>query len=197
MMHPAVAILEFSSVAIGIQAGDAMVKRAELGVLSTGTAQPGKYLVLVAGDVGSVEEAVAAGQEQGADYLLDTVFLPDIHPDVVGAIKGDRSLSDEESLGVIETTTVAAIVKASDAAVKAAAVTMTQIEMADGLGGKGYGLFAGNLSDVEAAVEAGTAAIKTEQLLAEVVIAQLHEEMRQDVIESPYFWERTRKLEEK
>ncbi len=116
---------------------------------------------------------------------------------MVAAIKGDRSLSDEESLGVIETTTVAAIVKASDAAVKAAAVTMTQIEMADGLGGKGYGLFAGNLSDVEAAVEAGTAAIKTEQLLAKVVIAQLHEEMRQDVIESPYFWERTRKLEEK
>ena len=195
-MHPAVAILEFSSVAIGIQAGDAMVKRAQLGVLSTGTAQPGKYLVLVAGDVGSVEEAVAAGQEQGADYLLDKVFLPDIHPDVVAAIRGNRSLSAEESLGVIETTTVAGIIQAADAAVKAAMVTMTQIEMADGLGGKGYALFAGKLSDVEAAVEAGAAAINADQLLAKVVIAQLHEEMRQDVIESPYFWERTRKLED-
>ena len=195
-MHPAVAILEFSSVAIGIQAGDAMVKRAPLGVLSSGTAQPGKYLVLVAGDVASVEESVAAGLELAAEYLLDTVFLPDIHPDVVAAIRGDRSLSDEESLGVIETTTVAGIIQAADAAVKAARVTMTQIEMADGLGGKGYALFAGNLSDVEAAVDAGTGAITTEQLLAHVVIPQLHEEMRQDVIESPYFWERTRNLED-
>ena len=196
-MHPAVAILEFSSVAIGIQAGDAMIKRAPLGALSTGTAQPGKYLVLVAGDVGSVEESLIAGQELAGEYLLDSVFLPDIHPDVVAAIKGNRSLSDEESLGVIETTTVAGIIQAADAAVKAATVTMTQIEMADGLGGKGYALFAGNLGDVQAAVEAGISAISAEQLLAQVVIAQLHEEMRQDVIESPYFWERTRKLEDK
>lgn len=196
-MHPAVAILEFSSVAIGIQAGDAMIKRAPLGVLSTGTAQPGKYLVLVAGDVGSVEESLIAGQELAGEYLLDSVFLPDIHPDVVAAIKGNRSLSDEESLGVIETTTVAGIIQAADAAVKGATVTMTQIEMADGLGGKGYALFAGNLGDVQAAVEAGISAISVEQLLAQVVIAQLHEEMRQDVIESPYFWERTRKLEDK
>ncbi len=129
--------------------------------------------------------------------MLDSVFLPDIHPDVVAAIKGNRSLSDEESLGVIETTTVAGIIQAADAAVKAATVTMTQIEMADGLGGKGYALVAGNLGDVQAAVEAGTSAISAEQLLAQVVIAQLHEEMRQDVIESPYFWERNRKLEDK
>jgi microcompartment protein CcmL/EutN len=196
-MHPAVAILEFSSVAIGIQAGDAMIKRAPLGALITGTAQPGKYLVLVAGDVGSVEESLVAGRELAEEYLLDSVFLPDIHPDVVAAIKGNRSLSDEESLGVIETTTVAGIIQAADAAVKAATVTMTQIEMADGLGGKGYALFAGNLGDVQAAVEAGISAISAEQLLAQVVIAQLHEEMRQDVIESPYFWERNRKLEDK
>lgn len=195
-MQPAVAILEFSSVAIGIQAGDAMVKRAQLEALRTGTAQPGKYLVLVAGDVGNVEEAVAAGDEIGSAHLVDIVFLPDIHPDVVAAIKGDRSLSDEQSLGVIETTTVAGIIEAADAAVKAAAVTMSQIEMADGLGGKGYALFAGNLSDVEAAVEAGTQAVTSERLLAHVVIAQLHEEMRQDIMESPYFWERTRKLED-
>ncbi len=193
-MNPALAILEFSSVAIGIEAGDAMIKRASLGALSTGTAQPGKYFVLVAGEVGDVEESIAAGLEVGGDYLVDTVFLPDIHPDVVTAIKGDRSLADEESLGVIETTTVAGIIEAADAAVKAASVTMSQIEMADGLGGKGYALFAGDLPDVQAAVAAGVNAVTAEQLVAEVVIAQLHDEMRQDVIDSPYFWERNRKL---
>lgn len=193
-MHPALAILEFSSVAIGIEAGDAMIKRASLGALSTGTAQPGKYLVLIGGDVGSVEESIAAGLEVAGDHLVDTVFLPDVHPDVVTAIKGDRSFADEGSLGVIETTTVAGIIEAADAAVKAASVTMSQIEMADGLGGKAYALFAGDLPDVQAAVAAGVNAVNAEQLVAEVVIAQLHDEMRQDVIDSPYFWERNRKL---
>lgn len=189
-MNPALAILEFSSIAIGIEAGDAMVKRAPLGVIHSGTVQPGKYIVLIAGDVASVEESLAAGRTVGGDAIVDTVFLPDIHPDVVAAMQGDRTFDDGEALGVIETTTVAGIVEAADAAVKGATVTAAQIEMADGLGGKGYALFGGVLSEVEAAVAAGVAALSPGQLVADVVISQLHEEMREDVVASPYFWER-------
>ena len=103
---------------------------------------------------------------------------------------------DGEALGVIETHTVAGIIAAADAAVKAATVTAAQIEMADGLGGKGYALFGGVVSEVEVAVEAGVAALEPAQLVAQVVIPQLHDEMREDVIESPYFYERIRDLGE-
>lgn len=189
-MHPAIAILEFASIAVGIEAGDAMVKRAPLGVIQSGTVQPGKYLVLVAGDVASVDEALAAGHEVGGDAIVDRVFLPDVHPDVVAAMQGDRTFGDGESLGIIETTTVAAVIESADAAVKGATVTVAQIEMADGLGGKGYVLFGGVLSEVEAAVDAGVAALSPAQLVASVVISQLHDEMRDDVVASPFFWER-------
>lgn len=189
-MNPALAILEFSSIATGIEAGDAMVKRAPLGVIHSGTVQPGKYIVLIAGEVASVEESLDAGRAVGGDAIVDTVFLPDIHPDVVAAMQGDRTFDEGEALGVIETATVAAIIEAADAAVKGATVTAAQIEMADGLGGKGYALFGGVLSEVEAAVAAGVAALSPDQLVADVVISQLHEEMREDVIASPYFWER-------
>ena len=192
--NPAVALLEFASIAVGIEAGDAMIKRAPLGVINSGTVQPGKYLVLIAGDVASVEESVAAGSAVAGEALVDIVFLPDIHPEVVAAIQGDRNFGDGEALGIIETHTVAGIIEAADAAVKAATVTAAQIEMADGLGGKGYALFGGVVSEVEAAVEAGVAALKPAQLVAQVVIPQLHEEMREDVVDSPYFYERIRDL---
>ena len=191
-MNPAIALVEFDSVAVGIEAGDAMVKRAPLGLIQSGTVQPGKYIVLIAGDVASVEESLAAGRAVGNKAIIDTVFLADIHPDVVAAIRGDRQFEDGEALGVIETRTVAGVIEAADAAVKGATVTAAQIELADGLGGKGYVLLGGVLSEVEAGVAAGVAAITAQQLIASVVIPQLHGEMRDDVIASPFFSERVR-----
>ena len=46
-----------ASIAAGILAGDAMVKRATLDVVHAGTVHPGRFLVLVGGSVGEVEEA--------------------------------------------------------------------------------------------------------------------------------------------
>jgi len=46
-MQPAIALLEFDSIAIGVRAGDAMVKRAPVEITYAGTVHPGKYLVLV------------------------------------------------------------------------------------------------------------------------------------------------------
>jgi microcompartment protein CcmL/EutN len=191
-MDPCVAIIEFDSIAVGIEAGDAMVKRATLGVIHSGTVQPGKYIVLIAGDVASVEESLAAGRGIGNEAIIDTVFLPDIHPEVVAAIRGGREFQDGEALGIIETRTVAAVIEAADAAVKGATVTAARIELADGLGGKGYALFGGVLSEVEAGVAAGVAAIKPSQLIASTVIPQLHDEMRDDVIAGPFFSDRIR-----
>jgi microcompartment protein CcmL/EutN len=189
-VNPALALIEFDSIAVGIEAGDAMVKRAPLGLIQSGTVQPGKYIVLIAGDVASVEESLAAGSDLGGDAIVDTVFLPDIHPEVVAAMQGGRDFGEGEALGVIETRTVAAVIGAADAAVKGAAVTAAQIEMADGLGGKGYVLFGGVLSEVEAAVAAGVAALNGPQLIASVVIPQLHDEMREDVVASAFFRDR-------
>ena len=62
MIEPALALLEFNSIAAGIQAADAMVKRAPIDVIKAGTVQPGKYLVLIGGQVADVDESLAAGR---------------------------------------------------------------------------------------------------------------------------------------
>jgi microcompartment protein CcmL/EutN len=177
-MQPALALLELDSIAVGIETGDAMAKRSPIDVLYAGTVHPGRYLVLVAGAVADVEEALEAGTALAEGYLLDTVLLPNVHPEVVAAIRGERRPGAGEALGVIETPTVASIIDAADAGVKGARVRLLELRLADGLGGKGYLLFDGPVAEVEAAVEIGGARIAGTGGTVRRVVSQLHAEMR-------------------
>ena len=170
-----------------------MAKRASLSSLHAGSVQPGKYLVLAGGEVGEVEEARIAGRDRGRPALVDEIYLPEVHSEVVEALTGTRRPTLGEALGVVETRTVPAIIGAADAGIKAATVKILEIRVADGLGGKGYVLFSGQLHDVEAAVEAAVATLSSrDQLIACVVIPQLHPEMLENLDSSPEFVSRTR-----
>jgi microcompartment protein CcmL/EutN len=179
---PAVGLLEFSSIATGIVAGDAMVKSSPVGSIYAGTVHPGKYLVLVSGDTASVGEALDVGRDVGAGALLDSLFLPDIHPAVTGSIVVgvDVAWGEDEALGIVETHTVAAAIEAADAGVKAAEVEVGAVRLADGLGGKGYVLFFGVVADVQAAMEAAAARV-ADRLVAHTVIPQLHDAMAENL----------------
>ena len=172
--YPALALLEFKSIAVGIEAGDAMVKHAPIDRIVTGTVQPGNYLVMVTGSVATVEEAVKAGKESGKSWLLDSLFLPNIHPEVVNAIAGKQHPAAADALGIIETHTVASAIHAADAGLKGAEVSLVQLRIADGLGGKGLTMFHGLVADVEAAVEIGTA-VSRSHLLRHIIIPQLQQ----------------------
>ncbi|MCP3964643.1 MAG: BMC domain-containing protein [bacterium] len=192
-MRPAIGLLELSSIAVGILAGDAMVKRSPVEVIHAGTVHPGKYLVLVGGEVAHVEEALPAGREIGAAVLLDEIFLPDAHPQVAAALRGRRLAAGGEALGVVETRTVAAILGAADRGVKGADVALSELRVADDLGGKAYCLFDGTVAEVEAAVEAAASGLaRPELLVSRVVIPRLHEEMAENLDASGEFIPRVR-----
>lgn len=191
MFDPALSLIEFSSIAAGIQAADAMVKRAPIDVIQAGTVQPGKYLVLVGGMTADVEESLAAGVDVGGDAILDIVYLPQVHPGVVEALRGQRSPEPTDALGVLETTSVAAAIRAADAGIKGAEVDLLEVRLADGLGGKGIVLYSGLVADVEIAVDHGVRSLeRKDQLLRQVVIPQLHEEMWDNLSQATRFSER-------
>jgi microcompartment protein CcmL/EutN len=193
VIEPALALLELDSISAGIAAGDAMAKRAPIDVLRAGTVHPGKYLVLVGGSVGDVEEALSAGREAGAAAILDVVFLPNAHPELIAAIGGTCREATGEALGVIETATVAAIIEAADAGLKGARVRLVELRLADDLGGKGYLLFDGPVGEVEAAVEIGAGRIAGAAGLVIRVIPQLHAEMAVNLAADARFHERVRR----
>jgi len=150
---PAIALLEFSSVAAGTFAADRMVKKAEIPLLRVGTVQPGKYLVLVAGGEAEVMLAHQAGIDAGGPQVTDDVLLPDVHARVAGAIDGQRNVGEYDAITVLETSSIPAVVRATDAAVKGARVELLELRLGDGLGGKGVALLTGERADVEAAIE--------------------------------------------
>ncbi len=191
-IEPALGLLELDSIAAGIAAGDAMAKRAPIDVIRAGTVHPGKYLVLVGGAVADVEEAMEAGREVGAASVLDVLVLPNVHPDVVPAMRGGRGGASGEALGIIETATVAAILAAADAGLKGARVRLVELRLADDLGGKGYLLFDGAVADVEAAVEIGVGRIAGSPGVSQRVIPRLHADMAVNLAADPRFAARVR-----
>ncbi|MBU0640669.1 MAG: BMC domain-containing protein [Planctomycetes bacterium] len=192
--YPAIALLEFDSIASGTTAGDAMVKAAPIDRIQAGTIHRGRYLVLVGGSVAAVEEALMAGLRVGGGSVLDRVLLPDVHDEVHDAILGTRRDDRYDALGIIETETVAATVQASDAAVKGAAVHVREIRLGDGLGGKGIVWCTGAVADVQAAIDIGTGAIADRQTAPwSTIIPALHEEMQREIRATSRFRRSARK----
>ena len=168
--YTAVGMVEFNSIAAGIDAADQMVKTAQVDPLFFKTICPGKFVAAVTGDVAAVSASVNAGRETHADALVDWFIIPNIHRDVIGALAGATTVSERGALGIIETFSAASIVVASDAAVKAADVQLLDVRVALGLGGKGYALMTGDVAAVNAAVEAGSASAAESGLLVSKVV---------------------------
>ncbi len=154
-MGPALGILELRSIARGYFTLDAMTKRAEVAVLHAEPVSPGKYWIAVTGGEAEVQESMQAGVETAGDARLDHTLLTYAHDDVLAAVRdGVRAKVPRDALGVLETATMASSIRAADAALKCAAVTLVDLHLARGIGGKGYLVVTGELSDVEAALDA-------------------------------------------
>jgi microcompartment protein CcmL/EutN len=183
MMEPAIALIETNSVAAGILAGDAMVKKAVVQLLEARPVCPGKFLVLIGGEVGPVSESYEVGLATAADTLVDQLLLPNVHRSVFPALMSASPPRGDEALGIVETVTAAVCIVAADAAAKATDVQLLEVRLANGLGGKSFVLMEGTVADVEASVAAGVELVKQEGLLVrEVVIPQLHEQMRERIL---------------
>jgi microcompartment protein CcmL/EutN len=161
-----------------VESADAMVKTAKVRLLASNPVCPGKYVILVGGEVAEVNAAVAAGTTTAADTLVDTLVIPNLHPQVLEAFTASTAPEKVDAIGMIETFSMAAAIVAGDAAVKSAQVTLLEIRLARALGGKGYVLLTGEVSAVRAAVDAGIR-VAGEQglLLGSTVIPSPHPDL--------------------
>lgn len=171
--------LEFSSIAIGILALDEMVKIAPIKIVEARTICPGKYLIVFSGDVASVEYSFNKGYETGKNSVIDSLFLPMIHQDVIPAIGNIVKTENWDAIGIIETLSVVSSIEAADIAAKVGGVKIIEVRLAIGFGGKSYVKIMGSLDEVQAAMEAGSAKAKANgQLCMETLIPQPHIEIK-------------------
>ena len=81
-------LLETNSIARGVIAGDAMLKAAEVTLLRAGAICPGKYTVVIYGEVAAVAASMDAGKNYAGEFLIDDLIIASLDPQVVQAITG-------------------------------------------------------------------------------------------------------------
>ena len=154
----AIGILESNSIAKGIEAADAVLKAADTALLYAKPVCPGKYTILFYGDVAAVNASLDAGAAVIDAHLVDSVVIPRIHPQVIQAISLSTAPDGVNAVGVMEFFSVTAAVYAADAAAKAADVTLLDVRLGVGIGGKSFAVLTGEVAAVEEAVRCGMAA---------------------------------------
>ena len=174
---PAVGLVETSSIARGLVVADAMVKRALVTLALARPVTPGKHVVVVTGDVGEVDEAMKTGTATAAHTLVDSLYLPQAHATLLAALQHGCGEPPIDSLGIVETFSVAAALVGADAACKASGVALVELRLADGLGGKAYFVVTAELDLVEAALAAAQQTIEPGLLLTREIIARPHADL--------------------
>ena len=175
--YPTIAVIEFNSIADGIFCTDALLKKAPIAMIKSGTVSRGRYLIILGGSTGSVEESLNEALEVGKASHLDHAFLPDVHSQVHDAVLGQRQPLIQDAVAILETDTVAANVRAAEAALKGTKVRLTELRLAEyEMSGKAISVFTGELHEVEAAMElAGDFLRGRKEYVQHRIICQPHE----------------------
>ena len=182
MKKTSIGLVELTSIAAGYQVADAMLKAAEVELLLSRSICSGKYLVLIGGDVAGVASSVEAGASAAHGCVGDTLVIPNVHA-VFPAIAGSSQVSLLEALGIVESFSVASLIEAADAAVKAAKVQLIEVRLAMALGGKAFVSMTGEVSAVQAAVDVAAAVVAGKGLLVNrVVIPAPRQELLTEIV---------------
>ncbi len=170
MQLNAIGLIELNSIAAGVDVTDNMLKTADVELLVGRTICSGKYMIIVGGGVAAVRSSVQSGVEQWQGAVIDSIVIPNVHPSVFPAISGANLVKEFGALGIIESFSVASLLKAADTAVKTASVQLLEIRLAMALGGKAFVSMTGDVSAVRAAVDAGAAEVAEKGLLVNKVV---------------------------
>jgi microcompartment protein CcmL/EutN len=169
-MKNSIGLIELSSIAAGFEVADAMLKAADVELVLARTICSGKYMILIRGDVAGVKASVEAGVGTGSFSVIGSFVIPNVHESIFPAISGTTKVEGLEALGVVESFSVAAMIEAADAAVKAADVQLLELRLAMALGGKAFMTLTGKVSAVESAVDAGARVVADKGMLVNRVV---------------------------
>jgi microcompartment protein CcmL/EutN len=178
MKEPAIGIIELNSLALGTVVSDAMAKKAPIKILESHPICPGKFLIIVVGEVDDVKEAMEAGTHYASYTQTDSIIIENLHEQVLPAIQGANPVGDIGAVGLVETWVSPSCVIAADAACKAADIRLIEVRLANGLGGKAYLSLTGDLDAVEAAIDAAVEAVTSGQLIRKEIIPAPHEHVK-------------------
>jgi len=160
MPEKSIGLIELSSVAAGFSVADTMLKAGNVRLLLSRSICSDKYMV-----------------------LIDSFTIANVHPDVFVALGRAQPVEADGALGILESFNVATLIRAADAAAKAAAVRLIEVRLAMALGGKAFCTMTGDVASVQAAVAAGRQVLAEAGVLVNaVIISRPHPDVYREVV---------------
>lgn len=182
-MSKAIGMVEYKTVSAGVIAADAMVKTADISIIEAQTVCPGKYIVIITGDLSAVDAAVNRARAQHEEQLISSFILGNPHESIFPAIYGAAQIEEVSALGILETYDAATMIVAADEAAKTAVVDLIELRLARGMCGKSYMFLSGEIAAVEAAITRAKRTVAKEGMyLDSSVIAHPDEQIRKAVL---------------
>ena len=151
-MGKSIGLLELKSIPVWVQTADEMLKAADVELLVATAICPGKYIIIISGQVGAVKSSMETGRQTAGVFLICHHTINNVHASVPAALVGTADVERITSLGMVETMSALTAVQAADIAAKASNITLMEVRVARGLGGKGYLIFTGEVSAVKSAL---------------------------------------------
>ncbi len=187
--YPAMAVIEFAGIADGIFCTDALLKKAPIAMIKSGTVSRGRYLIVIGGSTASVEESLGEALDLGQASVLDHAFLPDVHPKVHDAVLGQRVACEQDAVAILETDTVAANVRAAELAVKGTEVRLVELRLAEyEMSGKAISVYNGELHEVQAAMGLAVEFLRgRKEYVQHRIISRPHEALTRHLAEGTRF----------
>ncbi|MDR3203416.1 MAG: BMC domain-containing protein [Deltaproteobacteria bacterium] len=174
-MSLALGLVEFKTVPVAVAATDEMLKASEVELILASPVCPGKFITLVSGPVAEVTTAVTKACDAGNIFVVESHVIANVDNAVIPAVSGTNYVEKIEALGLIETFAAVSAIWAGDAIAKSANVSLLEIRLARGLGGKGEVIFTGQLGPVEAASRAAQDRLERDgSIVSSVVIPRPH-----------------------
>ena len=87
-MSKAIGMVEYRTVSTGVQAADIMLKTSSVDILESSVVCPGKYIVIITGDLSAVKAAVDASKTRFDAELIDSFVLGNPDEAIFSAIYG-------------------------------------------------------------------------------------------------------------
>lgn len=177
-MRKAIGLVELKSIPIGIKVADTMLDTANVNLILANPICPGKFIILISGNVGAVESAIKAAKKEGDIFLIESYILNNIHENILPALSGTNEITNIKSIGAIETISALTSIKAADIALKAANVDIVEIRVARGLGGKGFLIVSGEISSVNSAIKSCISELgESGEITSTSIIASPHKDL--------------------
>lgn len=155
-MNKSIGALEFRSISKGIEVSNEIIKKSEVEIIFFKTICPGKFLVIVTGDEGEVDEAIMYGETIGEGTIVDSFRVHAVSTPIIEAFRNKYSSKEVAgALGIMETSKVCAGIKALDKALKSSDIKLVKMQLAFGIGGKLVYIVTGTLSSIEYGLREG------------------------------------------